>query len=225
MKEFKILIPILFAIGIIAHANQSDQLQQLQTNLQANAGQYQSSIQSINNQQLLKANAYQEVVQTLNQQAMSKSTGQNQQESNQASGVLVFVSLGMPQDVLRQIIIQANQLGIPVVVRGVLNNNFKESAKVLFGILHPQNQSPIKGGITVDPKWFKEFGITQVPAVVAVGNAAPCYQDNCPTPPFDIIYGNIPIPEALKKIAQQGDVAQNVAQSYLSKLGGGANAY
>lgn len=225
----KLLILSLSVFSGLIFANQGDQLQQMQKTLQGNAAQqYQSSVQGIYNAQSINAQSYQTVVQTLSQAStnqVQQSVTQNANESKEASGVLVFVSLGMPEPVLRQILMQANQLGVPVVVRGVLNNNFKDSAKVLFSILHPQNQPAIKGGLTIDPKWFKEFGITQVPAVVAVSDAAPCYQDNCPTPAFDVVYGNIPIPEALKKIVSQGNAAQSVAERYLSKLGGAANAY
>ena len=223
----KTLTLILISCAASAFANQGDQLQAMQKDVQGNAAQYQTSVQGLYNKQVVNAQAYQEVLQTLNQSSTSQvqAATQNSKDAKQASGIVVFVSLGMPQPVLRQILTQANQLGVPVVVRGVLNNNFKDSAKVLFEILHPQNQPALKGGLTIDPKWFKEFGITEVPAVVAISDAAPCFQDNCPTPPFDVVYGNISIPEALKKIVAQGNAAPAVAQRYLAKLGSGANAY
>lgn len=219
----------------IAFANEGDDLTTLQTDMITHASQqYGGAVKGIAAGQAGEANQYQEVVQALNQQVSAPVLAgtQNGREAptesgdgKSAQGVMVFVSLGMPPEVLRQILMEAHQLNIPVVVRGVLHNNFKESAQVLFGILHPANEPPIEGGVEIDPKWFKEFNITEVPAVVAIGSAPPCFGPSCKIPPYDIVYGNIPIPKALTMIVEEGDAAPDVARRCLTHLGENSNAY
>ncbi len=198
-----------------ALANQGDQLTALQNQLEEKSSVYAPSIQAAYQNQLNQVNGYQTVMTALNNNATNQlsNVGQSQQDKA-AHGVMVFVSLGMPADTLRDIFRQAHQLGIPVVVRGALDNNFQESAKVLFNVLHPQNQPVIPGGLTIDPLWFRSLGITQVPAVVAISPNNTCTSDKC-TPDFDVVYGNISIPAALKKIAEQGDAAPEVAKRLL----------
>lgn len=226
----------LLVLGLLgtASANEGDDLATLQTDMIAKASQqYGATVKNISAGQGSDANQYQEVVQALNQQvsapvlagASSDSEATPEEDGKSAKGVIVFVSLGMPPEVLRQIFMEAHQLQIPVVVRGVLHNNFKESAQVLFSLLHPANQPPIEGGVEIDPLWFKEFDITQVPAVVAIGAASSCFGPSCKTPPYDIVYGNIPIPKALKMIADEGGAASPVARQCLAQLGGNADAY
>ena len=225
-----------FLAGTVC-ANEGDDLATVQTDMMVQASQqYGGAVKGIAAGQVGEANQYQEVVQALNQQVSAPvlagtqngrevSTGSGDGDGKSAQGVMVFVSLGMPPEVLRQILMEAHQLKIPVVVRGVLHNNFKASAQVLFGILHPANEPPIEGGVELDPLWFKEFNITEVPAVVAIGSAAPCFGSSCKTPPYDIVYGNIPIAKALKMIVDEGDAAPDVARQCLAQLGENADAY
>lgn len=139
----------------------------------------------------------------------------------QSQGAIEFVSLGMPVELLRQTMKQASVLNIPVVVRGVLNNDFKETARVLNEVIQPQqvDQPGIKAGISINPKLFREFGITKVPALVIVGKPSQCGSADCALD-YDVVYGNIPLAQSLKIIAEKGDAGRAVAQNYLRKLGG-----
>lgn len=147
------------------------------------------------------ASQYQSQVEQVTQAPPSSAPSQT------GSSVTVFVSLGMPTLVLRQIIEEAHALQIPVIVRGVLNNDFKQSAKALYAVLHPQNEPVIPGGVSIDPPLFRQYGITQVPAVVVTGEDG-----------FDVVYGNIPLGRAFQIIADHQGVGASVATSELSKI-------
>lgn len=215
----KTLIPclILSFIFELAFASNNNSI----SNQNVAVNPYSAEVSSLNQNAQARAHDYNTLATFLGQNATPKTTN-----PHAATGVIVFVSLGMPVVSLRQIITSATELHIPVVVRGLLNNNFKDSAKVLYSVLHPPGEAVINGGLEIDPVWFEGFGITEVPAVVAVPPGVSCTDKTpCTSNQFDVVYGNIPVPEALAIIAKQGSVGRNIAAQVLSSLGSGANAY
>ncbi len=83
-------------------------------------------------------------------------------------GVMVFVSLTMPDTALKQLLTQSEHLGIPLVIRGVLPEGFPATAKRIESLIRSPNQAPIQSGFSISPDWFKQFDITKVPAFVSV---------------------------------------------------------
>ncbi|PSW20089.1 type-F conjugative transfer system pilin assembly protein TrbC, partial [Photobacterium phosphoreum] len=63
----------------------------------------------------------------------------------------------------------------------------------------------VMGGVSIDPRAFKQFGITQVPAFVAVKKGH-CInnQEMCDTNDFDVIYGSLSLNNALDILARKG---------------------
>ena len=138
-----------------------------------------------------------------------------------AQGAIEFVSLDMPAASLRQILSDASSYNIPVVIRGLLQNNWKYTTAAITNILQPPGGTSISGSFEIDPLWFRTFGITQVPALVVVAPGSTCApEDKTCVPAFDVVYGNVPISRALSLIAQNGSVGQATASQYL-KMGGG----
>ena len=108
-------------------------------------------------------------------------------ESEQSSSRMVFVSFSMPKESLKSIIREAKARHVPVVIRGLVNNSFKQtlaSMKELMG----ENI----GGIQLDPMLFREFKVTAVPAFVSK------YQNG-----YDIIYGNVHIDYAFDEMRRR----------------------
>ncbi len=112
--------------------------------------------------------------------------------NKQTPQAMIFVSLDMPQRSLQQIIHDAARYEVPVVIRGLYRNSFRETMNKIFELVKKRN----RGGILINPRWFKQYEIQSVPAVV-VSQAGK----------YDVIYGNIPLRKALKIIAERGDVA------------------
>ena len=118
-----------------------------------------------------------------------------------APKAIVFVSFGMPDLSLKQVIYDAARYQIPVVIRGLIDNSFKKTAARVFALVKEKN----KGGISINPNWFKQYSINIVPAcVVKEGDK------------FDVIYGNIRIKNMLEIIAANG-TTKDVVQSILDK--------
>lgn len=131
-------------------------------------------------------------------------------EQSRKNNAMLFVSLGMPKLVLRQYLIQSKQLGIPLIIRGLLQNSYPVTAKRIYQILHPKNrfQKAIKGGFEIDPVYFKKYHIKVVPALVISSGSN-----------SSVVYGNIPIKKLLQVIASNSKypAVKNAAQMILVK--------
>jgi len=108
----------------------------------------------------------------------------------------VLVSLGMPDAALRRYAIESHELNATLVIRGFYGASFGDT-QARIASLFTQEQA---GGIMIDPRPFKAFGVTRVPAIVyAEGPIEPCGELGCipQTPPHDIVRGNISLRAAL----------------------------
>ncbi|MDD9993706.1 MAG: TrbC family F-type conjugative pilus assembly protein, partial [Rhodospirillales bacterium] len=80
-----------------------------------------------------------------------------------------------------------------------------------------------EAGVAIDPRLFRLFGVTRVPAVVVVpGGVPPCRSRGCaddPAPPHDRIAGNIGLIAALEAVADEGDAGREIAKAFLERLG------
>jgi conjugal transfer pilus assembly protein TrbC len=118
--------------------------------------------------------------------------------------IIVFVSLGMPAQSLKQWLYQANQAGASVVIRGLIDNSFKKTASKIASIVKQSG-----GGIAIDPQAFERFQVNTVPAVVSV-------DDN--TNAYDIVYGDISLNYALDLLIAQGSIFNPLTRQALARL-------
>lgn len=116
---------------------------------------------------------------------------------------IVFVSFSMPELSLKQIIHDAARYQVPIVIRGLYQNSFRKTVEKMFEFVKENK----KGGITINPRWFKEHGVKTVPAVVVAKEHGP----------EDVVYGNIPLKKALLIIAERGETA-NIARNILNRV-------
>ncbi|QFT13614.1 Type-F conjugative transfer system pilin assembly protein (plasmid) [Vibrio sp. THAF190c] len=119
------------------------------------------------------------------------------------TGVMVFVSLTMPDATLRALLKQSAQWQVPLVIRGVLPSGFPATAKRIQSLLNTQKQdAPIQSGFAINPEWFRTFDVTQVPTFVAVkpGHCLP--KQPCVATDYDRVTGNVSLPDALNLLAQ-----------------------
>ena len=100
--------------------------------------------------------------------------------------IIVFVSFSMPEESIKAWITQAQKIGAAVYIRGLVNNSFRDTAKIISGLVQDQ-----PGGLLIDPTLFKKYSITQVPAVVVVDGES-----------FDVVYGDVTLDYALEKISK-----------------------
>ncbi|HEM8293652.1 type-F conjugative transfer system pilin assembly protein TrbC [Providencia vermicola] len=130
------------------------------------------------------------------QQAADAAKAQTEQESS----FVYFVSFSIPEAGLKQMVPEATQLGIPTLINGLIDNDFRKTATAVFELTKDSGE----GGVQIDPKTFAQYGITQVPALVVR-----CEQG------FDVMYGNIRLVSAIERIASSGD-CRDVARDWLA---------
>ncbi len=132
--------------------------------------------------------------------------------------VIVFMSLSVPALAWREWSVEAARIGAPLVLRGVARGGLRATVKRIGAHL-PQN-----AGAAIDPRLFRLFDVTAVPAVAVVpGGVSPCTSRGCaadPAPPHDRISGNIGLEAALAIIAAEGGPARDTARRHLDKLRG-----
>ncbi len=132
--------------------------------------------------------------------------------------ILVFISLSVPAASWRQWAHEAASFGIPLVLRGVSEDGLPATAREIGARL-----GGAEAGVAIDPRLFRLFGVTRVPAVVVVpGGVPPCRSRGCAddsTPPHDRVTGNIGLTAALEAIADEDAVGRNAARRHLARLG------
>ncbi|MGR5282017.1 type-F conjugative transfer system pilin assembly protein TrbC [Photobacterium damselae] len=159
------------------------------------------------------ASRYKAMAQSLKRQAMARITP-NQGEKPQLE-VMIFATLGMPEASLRQLLMQASKAKVPVIIRGLYQNDFRQTVTKVQSLITPTHGDSILGGIEINPTAFKTFGITQVPAFVVSPKDHCQTKAPCASSDFDVIYGNISLPNALELIVQSGRYAA-IARKYQS---------
>ena len=132
--------------------------------------------------------------------------------------ILIFTSLSVPAASWRQWARDAARTGAPLVLRGVGEGGLPETAKRIG-----ERLGGAEAGVAIDPRLFRLFGVTRVPAVVVVPGGVPaCRSRGCaddPAPPHDRIAGNIGLAAALEAVAEEGDAGRDAAKAYLERLG------
>ena len=175
-----------------------------------------------------RAQEYQELVQTIKERHIENARAKG--IIRKAPQAVVFVSFSMPTLSLKQIIQDAAHYQIPVVVRGLRENSFRKTIEKIFDLVKEDN----KGGILINPVWFRKYDIKTVPAVVvSCGEADASCEENKKNgkneksvksdggdgfKKTDVVYGNIPLKRALTIIAERGD-APKVAKDILNRGG------
>ncbi len=132
--------------------------------------------------------------------------------------VLIFTSLSVPAASWRQWARNAARTGAPLVLRGVGERGLPETAKAIG-----ERLGGAEAGVAIDPRLFRLFGVTRVPAVVVVPGGVPaCRSRGCaddPAPPHDLVTGNIGLIAALEAVADEGSAGRETARRSLERLG------
>ena len=131
--------------------------------------------------------------------------------------VLIFTSLSVPAASWRQWARDAARTGAPLVLRGVADGSLRTTAKRIR-----ERLGGAAAGVAIDPRLFRLFGVTRVPAVVVVpGGVPPCRSRGCANDParaHDRITGNIGLVAALEAVVAEGTVGRDAARRHLERL-------
>ncbi|MGR6831160.1 type-F conjugative transfer system pilin assembly protein TrbC [Aliivibrio wodanis] len=207
------LLLFSLCVSFVSHAaNVTPQELQALSQQEANASFF-SSLSQMNTQSFQKSQQYQDWAQSLEQQAMQQIKPKNPEAD--ASGIMIFASLGMPKTALKQLMQQASDLNVPVVIRGLWENDFAATVNKVQSLILSEDGDTILGGVEINPVWFKQFNIQQVPAFVAINKGQCIGEPPCDAADYDIVYGNVSLYNALETIANKGAYPE-IARAVLS---------
>ena len=131
---------------------------------------------------------------------------------------IVFASLSMPPESLKPLIADTSKAGGAVVFQGFPGNSMKAFQQ---GISKVVDQGQETKALGIDPRLFRAFNVTSVPAFVVVSSDFDlCDGFTCKTltPPHDRMSGNVTVRYALETFATGGGPGARVASTALKQL-------
>ena len=142
-----------------------------------------------------------------------------QKQSQSADGAILFVSFSLPERLLVELSEQAHIYGIPVVVRGLVNNDFKQTLIKINALYRYANTNHKHFyGLSIDPLWFEQFNIQVVPALIITRRPQECLlQSFCPNQPYVLLYGTTSMEHALEVIRDKNSAFKGIAEQLLKK--------
>ena len=137
---------------------------------------------------------------------------------------IAFASMSMPVGALRAMIRDVSNAGGFIVFRGFQNNSVKAFGAAMVKVVDKGQSTK---GIGIDPRLFRAFDITAVPAyVVTTSDIALCEGFSCktPLPPHDRMDGNVTAGFALETFRAGGGPGAAASRVYLKRLNAARNA-
>lgn len=160
----------------------------------------------------LKAKHYKDMAKQLSEQANSTFTAKQGKPPQPL--VMILASLGMPEASLKQLLKQSEQYHVPLVIRGLYKHDFQKTVFKIQSLVAPKEGKPILSGFEINPTVFKKFSVNQVPAFVVVKEGACQSKAPCNPNDFDVVFGNVSLPNALELISTKGQ-HRAIAKRYL----------
>ena len=140
------------------------------------------------------------------------------QSMGEAPRFIAFASLSMPVEALRQMMDDVTRAGGVVVFRGLTQGSAKVMTDALGKVLKPGERMD---GVGIDPRLFRAFGVTEVPAyIVTASDFDLCSGFDCTAqvPPFDRMTGNVTARFALETFSEGGGPGARIARQHLARL-------
>jgi conjugal transfer pilus assembly protein TrbC len=134
-------------------------------------------------------------------------------------GLVVFVSLDMPQASLKRLVADAQRYGATLVLRGVKDKSIEATAKAIYAL---QGDLGERGAAwRIDPRLFQRFQVDSVPAHVLLdaNSSIPggCASDDClRNLRYARVAGDISIEHALSSIAMADPPMRAMAEQRLA---------
>jgi conjugal transfer pilus assembly protein TrbC len=125
----------------------------------------------------------------------------------------VFVSFSMPPASLRRLASQAATAGVPLVLRGMVEESLPATARRTAELIGMAPGTSVE----IDPGPFRRFGITRVPAYLIAAPAPACKNACVPEDAGPVIVGDVTLDYALERLAQGRSAP--LARYYLDRLG------
>lgn len=209
----KIILGVLLAfIVLTTHANNGDYaaLENIKNDALLNAKKYEQTTKDLAKTSQITLNHVNSTIDKqwfLNKQQALLKTAYLEQDKpkDNNSKLIIFVSMSMPRQALKELLQQSRQYNAALVIQGLLDNSFPKTINTITSLVFDAGN---KGGIQIEPNLFEQYKISQVPAYVIN------YNDDV-NPDFDIVHGATGIKHALEIIKNSQTKASNTAARIL----------
>jgi conjugal transfer pilus assembly protein TrbC len=124
---------------------------------------------------------------------------------NIEADLLIFISLGMPDELLLMLAHDAELTNAQLILRGLPKNSFNDFAKRLFHL----KEKGLSASVQIHPILFQEYNITGVPAFVLKDEQG-----------FDKVSGNVSLEYVLRLFEDGGSLK---SKKILAKFGDNKN--
>lgn len=129
--------------------------------------------------------------------------------------LLVLVSFSMPEEALRNLAKQADAAGVPLVLRGLVDNDLQKTLAAIQKVL---GDNAGDSTFQIDPTAFSRYAVNDVPTFVLT--EADIEQASCEEgTDYTKVRGDVSLRYALERLAEGGNW-KTAANRYLSALGG-----
>ena len=147
-------------------------------------------------------------------QAMSRAEG-----LASGPGLLVFVSLSMPQPTLQRLIDQAARAQASIVIRGFADGSLRTTVAQVQRLIGDRQVA-----VQIDPQAFDRYAVTRVPAFVLVRDGArpvACAGGSCaPSESFLRTFGDVSLDYALEYMQRSAPGFGPAADIFLKRIRG-----
>lgn len=142
----------------------------------------------------------------------TKSEIMNEKKSY-GDGLYIFISLTMPDELLKHYMDTARLIGAAPVLRGFKNNSYRETIDAM-------KDRGIDSGFLIDPTLFRKYNIDRVPALVLrSGEETLCYDNVSCIPPDHVkATGIMSIRSFLERTQSEYKQAEEAAGKWLERL-------
>lgn len=129
--------------------------------------------------------------------------------------MVVLVSFSMPESALQELARQAARLGIPLVLRGLVDDSMEATVRRLQAF-----QSTSGTGFAIDPTLFSRFQVEAVPTyLLLLDELQACTPEHCPVPRHVRVAGEAGLDhvlETMRRSRERG--AREAAAALLARL-------
>ena len=129
----------------------------------------------------------------------------NANQSKSYTDFLIFASFSLGEKHLEDLIKSASEYKGVVILRGLKNGSFRETAEFISKFTKE------KEGVLIDPNLFKEYQILKVPSFVITKPCGDGGLSNCKVV-FDKLTGSVSPRYALEKFKERGELKKEVKE-------------
>jgi len=125
----------------------------------------------------------------------------------------IYVSSSMGKELLKRYVAQAKYYQVPLILRGLPGESWRELAKLIYIITKEQEDGVL---IQIDDLAFDNFAIKSVPSFILARSVDVFASSGEKAQIYDRVTGNIGIKRALEIIAKEGEL-KDEAMSILER--------